>query len=437
MKRFCILFLLYSFTLCLSAAAQQLKPGCYTADIDHFWQAFDRIRAGKDSAAQYQALQSLFLDPGTPGLKAIMKARNYTPKSYIDAINRYPEFWASIRANTLKAKSFAAAIEKNVLKLKQLYPELKPAAIYFTVGALRTGGTTLDGQVLIGSEIALADDHTVSKEFPAAFSGLKTFFKSNPIGNVVFTNVHEYVHTQQKTTIGNTLLAQCILEGVAEFLAVQATGQASSVPAMAYGRAHEARVREVFSAGLFSPETGYWLYSNAANEFGVRDLGYYVGYAICEKYYPRAADKQQAVKQMIELDYNDQAALIRFADLSGYFEKPAKALKAEFEAGRPEVTALEPFANHAASVAPGLTQITLKFSAPMDQHYRNFELGPLGQDHLLKIKRFVAFSADGTSATFEAELLPGKHYELSIGSGFMDLKGRPLIPYLVDFSTGH
>lgn len=321
----------------LKSSAQQLKPGFYTADIDHFWQAFDRIRASKDSTAQYRALQSLFLDPGTPGLKAIMKARNYTPKSYIDAIDRYPEFWASIRANTGKAKSFAAAIEKNVQNLKKLYPELKPAAIYFTVGALRTGGTTLDGQVLIGSEIALADDQTVSKEFPVAFSGLKTFFKSNPIGGVVFTNVHEYVHTQQKTTIGNTLLAQCVLEGVAEFMAVKATGQASVVPALAYGNDHEDHIREVFSAGLFSPETGFWLYSNAPNEFGVRDLGYYVGYAICEKYYTRAADKQLAVKQMIELDYNDEAALMHFVDLSGYFKMPLKTLKAASDAGRPVV----------------------------------------------------------------------------------------------------
>ena len=330
-----IVFIVCTLLFCGSVHAQGLNPGFYTADIDHFWVAFDRIRSSKDSAQQYQLLQKIFLDRATPGLKAIMSARNYTAQSYIDAIHRYPKFWASVRPNTLKAKNFAAAIEKNVLQLKLLYPELKPAAIYFTVGALRTGGTTLDGQVLIGSEIALADSLTVSDEFPPAFSGLKSFFKSNPINNVVFTNVHEYVHTQQKTTIGNTLLAQCVLEGVAEFLAEKATGLSSTCPAMAYGKDHEARIREVFGAALFSRETGFWLYSNRPNEFGVRDLGYYVGYIICERYYAGAVDKKQAVKAMIELDYNDEAALMHFVDLSGYFKKPAKVLKEEFELGRP------------------------------------------------------------------------------------------------------
>jgi hypothetical protein len=141
---------------------------------------YDKIITTKDSTQQYAALHQLFIARGTPGLRAIMEAREYTEKSYIDVINNYPLFWNSVRANTLKAGAFADSIAANVSKLKVLYPVLKPAKIYFTIGALRIGGTTMKDMVLIGSEIAMGDEHTVTSEFPPAFAGVKPYFKVIP-----------------------------------------------------------------------------------------------------------------------------------------------------------------------------------------------------------------------------------------------------------------
>ncbi|MDN8848601.1 hypothetical protein Q0M30_17340, partial [Staphylococcus aureus] len=82
-------------------------------------------------------------------------------------------------------------------KLRKIYPELKPANIYFTVGVFRSGGTTSGNNILIGSEIIFGDEKLMDK--------------------LPLTNVHEYVHTQQKTTACNNLLGQSVMEGVAEF----------------------------------------------------------------------------------------------------------------------------------------------------------------------------------------------------------------------------
>jgi hypothetical protein len=49
--------------------------------------AYDKISSTKDSSLQYDYLNKLFLEKGSPGLKAIMQARDYTAKSYVDAIN--------------------------------------------------------------------------------------------------------------------------------------------------------------------------------------------------------------------------------------------------------------------------------------------------------------------------------------------------------------
>ncbi|MCZ4244287.1 DUF2268 domain-containing putative Zn-dependent protease [Pedobacter punctiformis] len=426
--------LLFAFS---SLFGQDTGQNFVTSDIDNFWTAYDKIRSTNDSTLQYQYLNKLFIEKGSPGLKAIMEAREYTSKSYVDAINHYPLFWNSIRTNTLKAKGFAGEIELEVNKIKNIYLGLKPAKIYFTVGALMTNGTTLDGKVLIGSELALTDKNTNTSEFPKNISHLRRFFDTEPIKGVVFLNIHEYVHTQQKTTIGNTLLAQSVLEGAAEFVAVTATGKQSETPAIAYGKQHFDRVREVFSKQMFNLFTGFWLYSSAENEFKNRDLGYYVGYDICEKYYQNAKDKKQAIKEIIELDYNNNAELYKFADKSGYFALPLKKLKKQFDNSRPTVLGISQFKNQDKTVDPAITQLTIQFSAKMDKRFRNFKLGPLGETNVLLIKKFVGFSEDGKSVTFEIELKPNQHYQLIVDDKFRDESGVSLKPYLIDIVTAN
>jgi hypothetical protein len=414
--------------------AQSGSGSLITTDIDQFWQAYDQITATKDSTQQYNYINQLFINKGTPGLKAIMQVRNYTSKSYIDAINQYPHFWQSLRPNTYKANEYAADIVKNIAKLKVLYPALKPANIYFTIGAFKTGGTTQDDMVLIGSEISMADSKTDTRELVKSKPGLAAFIKTNPIKLLVFNNVHEYVHTQQKTTVGDNLLAQCVLEGVAEFMAEKATGKASTLPAIIFGKQNPGRVKKVFVSQMFNTSNGYWLYDDTENEFGLRDMGYYVGYAICSKYYAKAQNKASAIKQMIELDYNNQTALTNFVNQSGYLTSPVKDYQEAYNNSRPFVTGLSEI-NGVQLVSTQTTILTINFSAPMDKHYRNFELGPLGKDNLLRLKRFISFSEDGKSASFEVELQPSRHYQLLVGSGFRNMQGVNLKPYLIDFKT--
>ena len=58
--------------------------------------------------------------------------------------------------------------------------------------------------------------------------------------------------------------------------------QPSNTPAIAYGESNP-KVREKFEKEMFFQKTQDWLWSNSPNEFGVRDLGYYVGYAIAKQ----------------------------------------------------------------------------------------------------------------------------------------------------------
>ena len=354
---------------------------------------------------------------------------------YINAINNYPLFWKSIRENTLKADNYAVKIESGIDKLKIIYPNLKPAKIYFTVGAMWTGGTTYKGQVLIGSELAMTDSSTVTKELPKSFSYLPPYFATNPINETVFLNVHEYVHTQQKTTIGNNLLEQCVLEGVAEFVAVVALNKTSPNQCISFGKGNDKKIKAAFTKEIFSSLFDNWLWNDYNNQFKMRDLGYYVGYAIAEKYYKQAKDKKQAIKEMIELDYNNELELSKYVDKSNYFGKSYKILKEQYENSRPQVVNIREFKNGNQKVNPNLTQITFEFSSVIDKRFRNFEIGPLGESNLLKLKKFIGFSEDGKSVSFEIELKPNQHYQIIVGEGFRNEQGISLKQYLVDFKT--
>lgn len=427
-----ILHLFLLLTPFLGISQKQL---IFTEDISNFWNAYDHIVQEKDTIRQLNLINTLYIDKGTPGLEGIMKARRYSAAEYVYAINHYREFWKSVRPNTLKAFTFSNEIQQAIDRLRWLYPNLKPAPVYFTIGLLRTGGTTMDNMVLIGSEVALTDPSVKTAEFDAQYPHLSNYFKSAPINDVVFLNTHEYIHTQQQTTIGNTLLAQTVIEGVAEFLAEEALGKKSPNPQIAYGFSHEMQVKQEFVKEMFSPNIYNWIMNDTDNPFGMRDMGYFVGYAICKKYYDLSKNKKEAVKNMITLYYNNEEALIDFVEKSQYFESPLLSYKSEFEVKRPKVTGIIGLENQDAGVDPATRSFTILFSKPMNPEYRNFEYGPLGESNVLRITKVIGFSADNRSFTFEAAMEHGKQYQLVVNSGFTSQDGFPLVPYLIDFKT--
>jgi len=409
-----------------------------TSDIDRFWEAYGKITATKDSTLQHKYLEDLYLSKGTEGLNAIRQARNYTAQDYINAINNYPLFWASIKPNTLKAKKSAKELEAAIGKLHKIYPSLQPAKIYFTIGALRTNGTFSNNLVLIGSEIAMADKNTITSEFPENIQkGRRDYFDSNPIDHLILLNVHEYVHTQQKP-VTHSLLSYVLNEGVAEFVSVKAMGVASAVPAINYGKHNAEKIRARFEQEMFYLNNQHkWLWSDAPNDFGTRDLGYYVGYQICENVYNQAKDKKAAIKKMIELDYNDEAAIEAFVDGSNFFSKPLAALLADFEASRPAVVGIKEFENNSSNVSPKIAAITFQFSEALNGFNTGVDYGALGPDAFPKNnvgKRYWA--EDKRSWTIPVTLEPNKKYQFLITTNFRNEKNVPLKEFLVEFQTG-
>ena len=424
------LLLLLLFTSCASTA-----PTIVSTDLDNFWQAYEAVQQEADTAKQLRLFKQLFTDRASEGQMAMMAARNYTDSQYVAAIEAFPQFWESLRVSAADTARYNKRIAKDFTRFAKLYPGYQPATVYYTVGAFRSPGTGFDGRVLIGSEFALGTRSTVTSEFTPQMDYLKKYYRMQPTKYIGFLTVHEYVHTQQKPLVQN-LLSQVLYEGIAEFVADKASAQSPPWEAFDYGKKNDSFVRDRFEAEMFNwRRGGNWLWNSPDNDFGVSDLGYYVGYRIAENYYKQAADKSAAIAALIGLDYSDEAAVEAIITQSNYFSAPLDTLYQRFEAARPKVVAVAEVQNGAENVSPELKSLTFRFSEPLDPRFRSTDLGELGRDHFPKIHT-IEVSPDGTNAHYKVELQPNTHYQMVLGNSYRSAAGaRPLQPYMFEFTT--
>jgi hypothetical protein len=429
MKNWLSFFLAFALLACSEKTYDQTFV---TTDIANYWNAYDKIIGTEDTLLQLKYLKTDYLDKGTEGLQALMEVRRYTPEELLENIKKYPKFWASIRPTTTDINNQYDGIRSSIASLKDLYPDLKPVPIYFAIGGFRTNGTIKDQKVLIGSEMALANSTTESSELPEHLHEFYNEYK--PLENLDLLCAHEYIHTQQKEVIYN-LLSTCIYEGVPEFVATLATGKPSYLPAIAFGENNYEQVRNKFEEDLFiTYRRNNWMWSSS-QIFGYRDLGYAVGYSMAKKYYERATDKAQAIKAMIELDFQNDVEVEAFVDESGYLSKPINQLYDEYQAARPYVTHTSGIENGSKDIPAGQKEITIHFSEPLNGYNTGVDYGEKGAEAFPKVSFDRIWSDDNQSWTITADLESNKHYQILISNNFRLENGIQLKPYLIEFWT--
>jgi hypothetical protein len=292
----------------------------HTEDLPRFYQAFDSVMTTADTVRQLDYIQRLYVDKGSVGLKEFMELRGGNTREWRKFIETNKAALLEKRPHILSVLTQEPAILKRIDVFKSLYPNFREGDIYFCVGINNSGGTIRDKTVYIGTEVAAGTSSDWS----------------------VYLVIHEFVHTQQWVqrhvnmllkdekaaqayeSAHKNLLGQCIVEGMADFVAELVLGEslARRQPEgyIAFGQKHEQQIWTEFKKDMnqaLDQEKG-WLYGKRTIDGKtVRDLGYFVGYQICKRYYEKATDKKKALAYMIELDLTDDNAM-KFLAASGY-----------------------------------------------------------------------------------------------------------------------
>jgi hypothetical protein len=280
-----------------------------TSDITRFWRAYDLV--AKDPAQAEAIYQREYFDKGSPGLQDYFDLKIKSVKVFVENQRAKPEFYRSIRPATLRIAAFAPQIRAGFVKLKELYPEAHFPNVYFVIGCWNSGGTSSGNGMLIG-----ADQKSRTPE--AALGELSLWERNNfgTLDGLPGLVAHEQIHYIQKDGPDLSLLRGAINEGMADFLAELTTGQNPNERLQAYGRTHEKEIWADFTREMAGKDWSNWI-ANGKQETADKpaDLGYFVGYKICQSYYQEMADKKQAVHNILNInDYPAFLAKSRYAE---------------------------------------------------------------------------------------------------------------------------
>jgi hypothetical protein len=129
-----------------------------------------------------------------------------------------------------------------------------------------------------------------------------------PVDKIPQVVAHELAHYQQHfEKDAESLLERSIAEGEADFLSELIAGAQINELQHRYGDQHEELVWHEFRDEMHGTDYSRWLYNGGALVAKGQpitrpaDLGYYVGYKICQAYYDKANDKKKAVREMLEI----------------------------------------------------------------------------------------------------------------------------------------
>ncbi len=263
------------------------------SDIDLFWKAFDAAERG----SQAKVLQAEYLEKGSVGLKEFLRVRIGSAEKLAATIDKHPKYYAALRDPSREAASHKDAIRASFHKLKELYEPAVFPNVYFVIGRMNSGGTITDTGLLIG-----VDMYGMNKDTPDEELGAWHRAVLRPIKVVPYIVAHELIHYQQKyPRDDSTLLARAICEGSADFIGELISGGQINAHLHTYGNPREHDLWTEFKREMDGKDLSQWLFQGDAAKDRPADLGYYIGYKICESYYKQAADKKAAIRAILEI----------------------------------------------------------------------------------------------------------------------------------------
>jgi hypothetical protein len=267
----------------IGAPALSAVPEIHTEDVDLFYRLYDAA-GGHPSAEQ---LQRDYLDAGSEGLRQLAKVRNVTGARIADTLAKRPELYSGARRCMAALPRVRQRVDAALRTLARLYPQAKMPAVTIAVGRGKPVGV---GNPVTGLQIGL--EALCAAEW------------MNPDVEDRFVHViaHEYAHVQQVAIVYDehpTVLTRCVSEGGAEFVAELISGKAAYTHYATLTAGRELEIETAFAADVDKTDLSRWVDNSTFEKPG--DLGYWVGYRIAKAYYQRAPDKQQAVREILEV----------------------------------------------------------------------------------------------------------------------------------------
>lgn len=277
-------------------------------DVTRFLHVLDTLGAARTYNDSALVLFRDYYLPGSPGLRAFIRARISSPFELLDQMTSHHAYYAHLPRSLAALAAAQTEIRVALRRFKQLWPEARFADTYFLVGRMNSGGTTSRTAVLIGAEMYGRDaDAPESELIPWERAVLRDL---SMVPTIV---LHEQMHVNQPGVQRPTLLMQALVEGGADFVAELVTGRNINEHVHAWADPREAALWEEFRAAMDGYDYTSWFGSSRPDR--PADVGYWMGYRIARAYYLHASDKLRAIGDILHVSDADA-----FLAASGYPE---------------------------------------------------------------------------------------------------------------------
>jgi hypothetical protein len=282
-------------TLCGSTSTTTLDPNkaeVVTADVVHFWRAFDE--SGKvPTERRGDVYRREYFDLGSQGLKDYAAFRRVTAETLAAHVEQNRDAYATIRPFINEVVKQKPVIQAAFRRLKALYPDMKfPAHVYLVVGPQKGAGMNSDNGIILAADMFATPPGT-----PYSYTRVSAAY-------VPYAAVHETIHFNQayQTNDQSTLLQNVVSEGTADFIAslvLQEPAVRQHTDRWHYGCGNETELAARLLREADLKITKPWLFDHAPDTGWPPDMGYWIGYRISQAYYDRANDKRAALRDML------------------------------------------------------------------------------------------------------------------------------------------
>jgi hypothetical protein len=218
--------------------------------------------------------------------------RNISGATIADALAKRPEIYSDAKRCLAVLPRVRERLKLALRTLVRLYPEARLRPVTIAVGRGRPVGITEAAGVMIGLEALCATD----------------WLNPNVEDRFVHVIAHEYGHVQQALSAPElfdkknpTVLDGSLIEGAAEFTAELISGDVAYYRFRTWTKGREKEIETAFVADEDKTDLSRWLSNGKGTSEWMGDLGYWVGYRIAKSYYQNAADKRQALREILEM----------------------------------------------------------------------------------------------------------------------------------------
>ncbi|MEQ8240985.1 MAG: DUF2268 domain-containing putative Zn-dependent protease [Cyclobacteriaceae bacterium] len=267
-------------------------------DVFNFITAFNKSRSNWSNSPSY-----FYNDYFSKASKALFYYQKFKIQSsshqFAYRIEDKKEYFKSIIPNLEQLYTQEKTLRNYFNEFEKLYIDAVFPDIYYTVGCFNAGGTSSPFGLIIGAEM-----HTKMKD--SDLSNFNNWEKKvvRDFSNLPLITIHELVHIQQNNNYNN-LLGNAIYEGAADFISSLVCGSHINQYVHEWANKNEKEVWNEFKMDMYGENTQNWIGNADRAKDKPADLGYYIGFRICESYYEKQTDKKKAIKDIITItDWN-------------------------------------------------------------------------------------------------------------------------------------